>query len=161
MPICTIRQPIVGRKIEERPSVASGADASGGEDREHQEVSILALHLLQSAMVLVNTMLLQNVLNDPAWSARLGPADRRALSQLFWTNIKPYGEIRLDMTRRLGIQASYSEAFLGHMCSVTGVGQSAGCGPLLRSGSPVHRAPSARASMSIHAGVVSAAVRRA
>jgi len=74
-----------------------------GEDREHQEVSMLALHLLQSAMVLVNTMLLQNVLEDTAWSARLGPADRRALSPLFWTNINPYGEIRLDMTRLLGI----------------------------------------------------------
>lgn len=36
-----------------------------GDDREHQEVSILALHLLQSATVLVNTMLLQNVLEDP------------------------------------------------------------------------------------------------
>jgi len=66
-----------------------------GEDREHQEVSMLALHLLQSATVLVNTMLLQNVLNDPAWSARLGSADRRALSPLFWTNINPYGEIGL------------------------------------------------------------------
>lgn len=74
-----------------------------GDDREHQEVSMLALHLLQSAAVLVNTMLLQNVLEDPAWSARLEPADRRALSPLFWTNINPYGEIRLDMTRRLGL----------------------------------------------------------
>ena len=36
-----------------------------GDDREHQEVSMLALHLLQSATVLVNTMLLQNVLEDP------------------------------------------------------------------------------------------------
>lgn len=74
-----------------------------GDDREHQEVSMLALHLLQSATVLVNTMLLQKVLEDPAWSARLGSADRRGLSPLFWTNINPYGEIRLDMTRRLGI----------------------------------------------------------
>ena len=38
-----------------------------GTDREHAEVSMLALHLLQSALVYVNTLLLQNVLDDPAW----------------------------------------------------------------------------------------------
>jgi len=34
-------------------------------DREHQEVSMLALHLLQSALVHVNTLLLQRVLAEP------------------------------------------------------------------------------------------------
>ena len=29
--------------------------------------------------------------------------DRRALSALFWSNINPYGEIHLDMARRLGL----------------------------------------------------------
>ncbi len=36
-----------------------------GSDREHAEVSMLALHLLQSALVHVNTLLMQEVLADP------------------------------------------------------------------------------------------------
>ena len=36
-----------------------------GPDREHAEISMLALHLLQSALVHVNTLLLQTVLGDP------------------------------------------------------------------------------------------------
>jgi len=74
-----------------------------GEDREHQETSMLALHLLQSAAVLVNTMLLQAILDEPEWAARMTAADRRALSPLFWVNINPYGEIHLDMGRSLGL----------------------------------------------------------
>jgi len=74
-----------------------------GEDREHQETSMLALHLLQSAAVLVNTMLLQAILDEPEWADRMTAADRRALSPLFWVNINPYGEIHLDMGRSLGL----------------------------------------------------------
>jgi TnpA family transposase len=37
-----------------------------GADREHQEVSVLALQLLQSALVHVNTLLLQRVLPSPS-----------------------------------------------------------------------------------------------
>lgn len=71
-----------------------------GPDREHAEVSMLALHLLQSALVHVNTLLLQNVLDSPGWNELLGPDERRALSPLFWSNINPYGRFRLDMTKR-------------------------------------------------------------
>jgi Tn3 transposase DDE domain len=35
-----------------------------GADREHQEVSMLALHLLQAALVHINTLLVQRVLAD-------------------------------------------------------------------------------------------------
>lgn len=51
-----------------------------GPDREHQEVSMLALHLLQATLVHVNTLLVQRVLVDPAWATRLTDHDRRALS---------------------------------------------------------------------------------
>ncbi len=77
-----------------------------GEDREHQEISMLSLHLLQSAAVLINTMLTQAVLAEPEWAERMTPADHRALSALFWSNINPYGEIHLDMSRRLGLTAA-------------------------------------------------------
>ncbi|WP_211264339.1 Tn3 family transposase [Streptosporangium amethystogenes] len=51
-----------------------------GVDKESQEVSMLALHLLQSALVHVNTLLMQEVLADPKWADKLTDADRRALS---------------------------------------------------------------------------------
>ncbi|WP_406469218.1 Tn3 family transposase [Streptomyces sp. NBC_01594] len=38
-----------------------------GADKESQEVSMLALHLLQSSFVHVNTLLMQQVLADPRW----------------------------------------------------------------------------------------------
>jgi len=52
---------------------------------------MLALHLLQCALVHVNTLLIEEVLADPKWAARLTEADRRALSPLFWTHVNPYG----------------------------------------------------------------------
>jgi hypothetical protein len=39
-----------------------------GDDREHAEVSMLALHLPESSLVFINTQLLQAVLRDPAWA---------------------------------------------------------------------------------------------
>ena len=74
-----------------------------GPDRETQEISMLALHLLQSALVHVNTILVQRVLQEPAWADRLTADDRRGLTPLFWSNVNPYGTFRLDMTRRLDL----------------------------------------------------------
>jgi TnpA family transposase len=76
-----------------------------GEDREHAEVSMLALHLLQSSLVFINTQLLQAVLRDPAWARRLTEEDRRGLSPLFWSHVNPYGRFRLDMDTRLDLTA--------------------------------------------------------
>ncbi|MEU4725665.1 Tn3 family transposase [Nonomuraea dietziae] len=74
-----------------------------GADREHAEVSMLALHLPQSCLVYVNTLLLQAVLADPAWAERLTAEDRRGLSPLFWSHINPYGRFHLDMDKRLDL----------------------------------------------------------
>ena len=46
---------------------------------------------------------LQHVLTEPAWNAILTPEDRRGLTPMFWSNISPYGEVRLDMNTRLNI----------------------------------------------------------
>jgi hypothetical protein len=62
-----------------------------GPDKEHAETSMLALHLLQSALVHVNTLVLQQVLAEPAWAKKLSDEDRRGLTALFWSNINPYG----------------------------------------------------------------------
>ncbi len=79
--------------------------ALAGADKEHTGTSMLALHLIQAALVHVNTLLVEATLSDPAWSDRLTPADRRALTALFWQNVNPYGVLRLDMTTRLDIAA--------------------------------------------------------
>jgi len=42
---------------------------------EDQEISVLALHLLQASLVDVNTRMLQSVLIEPKWSEQLTPDD--------------------------------------------------------------------------------------
>ncbi|MEU0720716.1 Tn3 family transposase [Streptomyces lavendulocolor] len=73
--------------------------------RDQQELSILALHLLQAALVYVNTLMIQDMLADPEWAGRLTDEDRRALTPLFWMHIQPYGEVRLNMSSRLQLSA--------------------------------------------------------
>ena len=74
-----------------------------GPDREHQEVSMLALHLLQAALVHLNTIMVQRILAEDAWSARLTHEDRRGLSPLFWAHVNLYGKFTLDMDRHLDL----------------------------------------------------------
>ncbi|MEV4246670.1 Tn3 family transposase [Streptosporangium canum] len=75
----------------------------GGADRESREVSMLAPHLLQSALVFVNTHLVQAVLKDPARAGRLTDADRRALSPLFRSHANLYGTIRIGVDTHLDL----------------------------------------------------------
>ena len=71
---------------------------------EDQEVSVLALHLLQMCLVYVNTLMLQRVLAEPAWWNLMRPEDFRALSPLIYTHINPYGVFDLDLSTRLPIE---------------------------------------------------------
>ncbi|CAL9654563.1 Tn3 family transposase [Streptomyces sp. enrichment culture] len=81
-----------------------------GVDKESQEVSMLPLHLLQSALVHVNTLLMQQVLADSKWADSLTDADRRGLSPLFWTHVNPYGRFELDMNSRLELHLAAGAA---------------------------------------------------
>ncbi|MEY9963465.1 TnpA family transposase [Streptacidiphilus sp. MAP12-16] len=74
-----------------------------GPGKEHADSSMLALHLLQSALVHVNTLLVEQILAEPAWAKRLSDEDRRGLTALFWSNVNPYGTFRLDMDKRLDL----------------------------------------------------------
>jgi hypothetical protein len=56
-----------------------------------------------TALVYVNTLMLQDILDEPAWAEMLTPADRRGLTPLFWMHVLPYGEVNLDMTSRLNL----------------------------------------------------------
>lgn len=64
---------------------------------------MVALHILQAAIVYVNTLMVQEVLALPEWEGVLTADDRRGLTPLFWSHILPYGEVRLNMARRLAL----------------------------------------------------------
>jgi len=71
--------------------------------QEDQEVSMLALHLLQISMFYINTLMIQRVLSEPSWSGRLTTEDLRALTPLIYGHVNPYGIFHLDMNARLPI----------------------------------------------------------
>jgi len=70
---------------------------------DDQEVSVLCMTLLQNALCLINTLMLQRVLAEPAWMERLTPADWRGLTPLIYAHVNPYGVFRLDMNHRLAL----------------------------------------------------------
>lgn len=71
--------------------------------RDEQELGVLCLRVLQSALVYVNTLMVQDVLDDDTWTRRMTDADHRGLSPLFWSHAAPYGEVRLNLDRRLDL----------------------------------------------------------
>ncbi|MFF2518261.1 Tn3 family transposase [Streptomyces sp. NPDC058086] len=103
------------REVEEGLNVmesSNGANSviaygKGGEiasnRRDEQEMFVLCLRILQSALVFVNTLMLQDILGEPEWADLLTPADRRGLTPLFWSHVRPYGEVNLDMGARLNL----------------------------------------------------------
>jgi hypothetical protein len=62
---------------------------------------MLTLHLLQSALVLVNTRLVDRVLAEPEWAGLMNTHDQRALTPLFWSNVALHGTFALDLDKRL------------------------------------------------------------
>jgi TnpA family transposase len=73
---------------------------------EDQEVAMLSLHLLQIALVYINTLMIQQVLTEQAWWERMKPDDLRALTPLIYAHINPYGRFDLDRQKRLHLMAS-------------------------------------------------------
>jgi len=72
---------------------------------------MLALHILQAALVYVNTLMLQDILAEPEWQGVLTAEDQRGLTALSWAHVRPYGDITLNMTKRLALsQASPTES---------------------------------------------------
>jgi TnpA family transposase len=74
-------------------------------DVDAQEVAILSMHLLQSCLVYVNTLMTQEVLAEPTWYERMTEADWRGLTPLFYGHVNPYGVFDLDMESRLSLAA--------------------------------------------------------
>ncbi len=100
-----LRQRDLQREIEEGLNVVESWNGANGvlaygkrgdmqtNRRDEQELFVLCLRILQAALVYVNTLMLQDILDEPAWADVLTPADRRGLTPLFWLHVLPYGEV--------------------------------------------------------------------
>ncbi len=70
---------------------------------EELEISMLCLHLLQISMVFINTLMLQQVLQESDWISKMTLEDKRAITPLLCEHINPYGVFVLDLKKRLAI----------------------------------------------------------
>lgn len=68
-------------------------------DPAMHELSVGAIHLLQNALVLANTLMVERVLEDRFLLAEMQPEDRRALTPLFTAHVNPYGDFELDLAK--------------------------------------------------------------
>lgn len=108
-----LTDPVMRREILEGLNVVESWNSANGfifygkkgefssNNLEAQEISLLSLHLLQSSLVYVNTLMTQAVLSQPDWSERMTDADWRGLTPLFYTHVNPYGSFNLDMEKRI------------------------------------------------------------
>jgi TnpA family transposase len=67
--------------------------------REQQEISTLCLQLLQNCLILINTLLVEQAIEQNQLMARLSEEDRRALTPLFYEHVNPYGLFACDLNR--------------------------------------------------------------
>jgi TnpA family transposase len=73
-------------------------------DRADLELRMLSQQLVQNCLVYINTLMLQEVLDEPGWLERLKPEDWRALTPLIYSHVNPYGLFRLNMEERLPLR---------------------------------------------------------
>lgn len=94
-----------GRNVVENWNSAIDFICYGGKseiqtnDPEVQELTVLCLHLLQNALVLVNTFMMERVLYDNNYIHQMDEVDINAMTPLFTSNVNPYGEIHLDINK--------------------------------------------------------------
>lgn len=69
-----------------------------------QEISALALQLVQASMVYVNTHMVQSILSDPIWRDKLSPGDYRGLTLLIYAHITPYGRYDINLETRIDFE---------------------------------------------------------
>lgn len=67
---------------------------------EDQEVSTLALHLLQLALIYISTLMIQEVVASASWYGRLTEENLRGLTPLVFGRVNPYGRFELDTEER-------------------------------------------------------------
>jgi len=70
---------------------------------EELELAMLCLHLLQVSMVYINTLMLQQVIQQSDWLQKMQVEDKRAITPLLHEHINPYGVFLLNLDERLSI----------------------------------------------------------
>jgi TnpA family transposase len=75
---------------------------------EEQELSILALQLLQVCLVYINTLMIQEVLLEKHWFDLMDKDDFRALTPIIHSHINPYGKFSLNMNERIPFKNALS-----------------------------------------------------
>ena len=70
---------------------------------EELELSMLCLHLLQISMVYINTLMLQQVLQESCWIDKLTIKEKRSITPLIHEHINPYGIFILNLDERLEV----------------------------------------------------------
>lgn len=66
-----------------------------------QTLSVLSLHLLQLSMVYINTLMIQQIIEEHGLKDKLTKEDKRALTPLIYEHVNPYGLFPLDLSTRL------------------------------------------------------------
>lgn len=66
-----------------------------------QTLSVLSLHLLQLSMVYINTLMIQQIIEEHGLKNKLTKEDKRALTPLIYDHVNPYGLFPLDLSTRL------------------------------------------------------------
>ena len=69
-----------------------------------QELIVGSLHLLQNAMVLANTLMMERVITNDVLE-RMTTGDIYSLTPLFTSSINPYGEFDLDLDKPSFLEA--------------------------------------------------------
>lgn len=74
---------------------------------EEQELSVLALQLLQKSLAFVNTLWFSTWYLENGWMVKFSKAYYRALCSLIYAHVNPYGKFALDMDKNLGLVVSF------------------------------------------------------
>jgi len=61
----------------------------------------MSLHLLQLSMVYINTLMIQQIIEELGLKEQLTKEDKRALTPLIYEHVNPYGLFPLDLSTRL------------------------------------------------------------
>lgn len=70
---------------------------------EEMEIAVLCLHLLQNSLVYINTLQIQQLMQEKQWMSHMSSQDFRALTPLIYNHVNPYGDFQVDLNKRLTV----------------------------------------------------------
>jgi TnpA family transposase len=73
---------------------------------EKMEISMLCLHLLQNCLILINTILLEQTIEQKKLYDLLSEEDKRAITPLFHRHVNPYGIFDLSLEKSSFLEAA-------------------------------------------------------